>query len=193
MKKEILDAIEELKTIKKIKTDSKDFIKLESYIISLNNGKSITRTKIIKGDSDGSAAIIFPITKDNKIVLAIEPRVFTKRTVGIDFPAGYINKGEEPIDAAKRELYEETGYTSNEFIHLGSYYQDQGSSAAYNHYYLAKDCIKSGEQELDDGEYVKYVLVDQDELHELFDKGYITGLNTAYAYEKGKKYIRRRD
>jgi len=193
MRQDIINALEELKTIAKTKKDPVNFLKIETYLCSLNNGKEITRERIIKGNSDGSAAIIFPITTDNKIVLAIEPRVFTKKTVAIGFPAGYINDGELPIEAAKRELEEETGYTSDDLVLLGSFYQDQGCSAAFNHYFLARNCIKKGEQKLDESEFIKYILVDEDELNELMNEGYITGLNTAYALEKGKSYLKRRD
>ncbi len=193
MRQEIIDALEELKTIEKIKKDPVNFLKIEAYLCKLNNGKTIARERIIKGNSDGNAVIIFPITTDNKTVLAIEPRVFTKKTVAIGFPAGYINDGETPQDAAKRELREETGYSSDNLIHLGSFYQDQGCSAAYNHYYLALNCVKVSEQELDDGEFIKYIVVDNDELEELMNEGYLTGLNTAYLFEKGKTYLKRRD
>jgi ADP-ribose pyrophosphatase len=192
MRQDIIDSLEELKTIVKTKKDPVNFLKIESYLCKLNNGKEITRERLIKGNTDGSAAIIFPITVDNKIVLAIEPRVFTKRTVGIGFPAGYINEGELPIEAAKRELLEETGYVTDNIIHLGSFYQDQGCSGAFNHYYLALNCVKISEQVLDESEYIKYILVDEEELNELLENGYITGLNTAYLLEKGKSYLKRR-
>lgn len=192
MRQDIIDSLEELKTIVKTKKDPVNFLKIESYLCKLNNGKEITRERLIKGNTDGSAAIIFPITVDNKIILAIEPRVFTKRTVGIGFPAGYINEGELPLDAAKRELLEETGYATDNLIHLGSFYQDQGCSGAFNHYYLALNCVKISEQVLDESEYIKYILVDEEELNELLENGYITGLNTAYLLEKGKSYLKRR-
>lgn len=181
--------LEKLKTIQMQKTSSTNFISVESYLCTLKNNKTITREKILKGNNDGSAAIILPITHDGKIILAIEPRVFTKETVDIGLPAGYIEKGEYPIDAAKRELLEETGYESNDFICVGSYYQDQGCSSAYNYYYIARNCKKIKSQDLDKDEFIKYILVTSDELQELLNKGYIKGLNSAYVIEKAKKYI----
>ena len=108
--KNIKSYLEELKTTKMKQTSPSNFLSIESYSCTLKNNKTITREKILKGNNDGSAAIILPITEDKKIILAIEPRVFTKETVDIGLPAGYIESFENPIDAAKRELLEETGY-----------------------------------------------------------------------------------
>ena len=143
--REIKNYLEELKTISfdKLGNESK-FLSIESYNCHLNNGNKIVREKLLKGKNDGSAAIIFAMTKDKEFILAIEPRVFTKETVDIGLPAGYIENDEKPIEAAKRELLEETGYEAEEFIPIGSYYQDQGCSSAYNHYFLAT--LLPGEQ-----------------------------------------------
>lgn len=192
MREEIIKALEELKTICMTKQNRNKFLSIESYLCKLNNGEVIKREKILKNNKDGSAVVVYPITEDGKIIIAIEPRVFTARTVGVGLPAGYIEEGEEPIVAARRELMEETGYASDDLINMGSFYQDQGCSAAFNHYFLALNCKKVGEQKLDPSEFIKYVLVDNNELEELLNNGYITGLNSAYLIEKGRSYVRRK-
>ena len=140
----MLDKINEIingyKTIEKVKTDGNKFLSVESYDCKLNNGKTIRREKILKGHGDGSAAIVLPITKDGKVILAVEPRVFTKETVDVGLPAGYIEQNEFPASAALRELREETGYEPEKIKYLGSFYQDQGCSAALNYYFIAFDC-----------------------------------------------------
>ncbi len=188
--REIEKIFNEYKTINKIKKEGNKFLSIESYICELNNGKKITREKILKGGIDGSAVIVLPITKDNKVLLAIEPRVFTERTVDIGLPAGYIDNNEEPIEAALRELKEETGYVSDNIKYLGKFYQDQGCSSALNHYFIAFNCEKKYDQDLDESEFIKYIKVDFNELNTLINEGYITSLNSAFTIEKAKQYIK---
>jgi len=189
---ELKSYIELLKVIKlsKVETESK-FIKSQVFDCTLNNGKVIRREKLIKGNTDGSAAIVLPVTKENNVILTVEPRVFTKRTVGVGVPAGYIEHGEKGEIAAIRELSEETGYIPEQIIALGGFYQDMGVSGAYNQLYLAKGCQKKTLQHLDNDEYIKYFECTYDEAMELVDMGYIEGCNAIITLTKAKKYIRR--
>lgn len=167
----------------------KGFINVESYNCKLQNGIIIPREKIVKGTSDGNAAIILPITKEGNTLLVVQPRVFTKETVCVELPAGYLEKDEDPLTAGKRELEEETGYVPEEMRLLASFYQDQGCSAAYNHSMLALNCKKTKEQNLDKDEIIRYFECSFDEAVELVERGYITDIQSQFTIEKAKPYV----
>ena len=197
MRKEKLDElnsyIEEFKTKKLELVENKNkFLKIKTYKSYLEDGRELVRDKLIKGTGDGNAVIILPITTDNEVILTVQPRIFTKSTVGIALPAGYVEDKEKHIDGARRELEEETGYQSDELIEVCELYQDEGCGCAYNKGYLALNCKKIGKQKLDKDEYIKYFKCSIDELYELVDKKYILDGGSLLLIEKAKKYIEER-
>ena len=135
---------------------------------------------------------IMPVLPSNEILTIIEPRVFTQLTVGVGFPAGYIETGEDTKVGALRELREETGFVPKDMIELDSFYQDEGVSSALNHIFLALDCEKKFDQDLDKDEIIKYMTFNYEELFELEKIGYIKGCNTKLAIEKSKVYMKGR-
>lgn len=210
---ELRNLLEELKTIKKTHVTKEEvygssvkeidgikyiplsdlskgqFVTTERYICSLNNGEDIIREKIQKAKKDGSAVIVIPVTEDNEIIVTVEPRVFTEQTVGVGFPAGYIELGEKPEESALRELQEEVGVIPKKLIPLASFYQDEGISAAKNTAYLALGCTEGHEKHLDEGEFVKYFKCRFQDVLELQEEGYIEGSNSIIAIEKAKNYF----
>lgn len=190
--KELRDAINELQTVKKIINENpkKKFITSKSYLFTLRNGRTIPREQLLKNGLDGSAVMIAPLI-GNEFLMTIEPRVFTKQGVAVSFPAGYIEKDETPLEAAKRELREETGCVSDNFIYLDSYYQDEGVSKAFNHSFLALDVKRAYEQDLDENEIIKYMTFTYDELLEIEKMGYLSGSNTKLTLCRIKDHLRR--
>lgn len=188
---ELHDYIEELRVKKSDLLEKHRFLDIERYSCELNNGIVIPREKLIKGGRDGSASIILPITSEGNTILVVQPRVFTKETVCVELPAGYIEKGENPMEAGQRELLEETGYLADQMHLLGSFYQDQGCSAAYNYSLLATGCKKVLNQKLDKDEVIRFFECYYEEALELLEIGYITDLQSQYTLEKSKSYMKR--
>ena len=168
-----------------------EFIRLRRGKYYLNNGEVIDRESVVKSVGSGNAACIFAVTQDKKILLVIHPRIVfpTQDKISIEMPAGYIEKGEEPIDAAKRELEEETGYRAKNIIMVDSYYPSLGISGERIDLFLALDCEKVGELHLDDDEYIVNEMVTIDEFKFLIDHHYIKGVNERLGYYHYLEYL----
>ena len=191
---ELKNNINELKTLEYSidEKNDKHFLTSVPYLFTLNNGRVIPREKLLKNNLDGSAVMIAPSIKGtNEFIVTIEPRVFTKLGVAVSFPAGYIEEGENPFEAAIRELREETGYVANAYLPLDSFYQDEGISQAYNHSFLALDVEKKYDQDLDQNEIIKCMSLTLDEILEAEQMGYVSGSNTKLTLAKVKDYYRR--
>ncbi len=187
--KEIINkTIEKFKTtkLKRIKT-STDFIKIESYEVTINNGDVFYRDKIVKYNGCGSSASVLPVLKNGNFLLIGEPRVFTKTTVELCLPGGYMEKNEEPYIGAKRELKEETGLVSDELVEVSSFYTDLGNSDHINYVFIAFDCDYLENINLDDDEYVEPIEVTEEELEELINDGTIKNSSTIIAFLKYKE------
>ena len=187
--KELKKYMEELKTIESINNiDSKKFLEIKTSSYLLNNGKTIIRDELVK-NNNGEAISILAINKNNEVILVIQPRPLTIKSVTVELPAGYVDKGETPIVAAERELMEETGYYSNNIKQVSVHYQDQGCSRALIYSFVAFDCELKASQSLDESEYIRYITCTYDEALELMEMGYIMDANSIITLEKSKKYI----
>lgn len=93
--------------------------------------------------------VVIACTPEKEIVLVRLYRHNIKKDV-LELPAGGAeHQGETTLEAARRELLEETGYTSSDFVELGSYYVLPSETNRWVSYFLARDAIKVQEPEQD--------------------------------------------
>ena len=141
----------------------------------------------------GYGACILPVLPDGKILLIRQFRPAVDDTI-LEIPAGGIEPGDEStLVCARRELVEETGYTSDDFSHL---LRIQVAVAYCNEWldiYLARNCEKaaSGKQ-LDEGEDISNEVYEVSELMKMISEGQIQDAKTvaaitAYAAGMGRE------
>lgn len=91
------------------------------------------------------AVVIIPILDDGKIVMIKNERFVVNKTLW-ELPAGTIEKNEDPLHTAKREVIEETGYASENVEYLFSFYSTPGICDEIMHIYTAKSLTFVGQQ-----------------------------------------------
>ena len=167
------------------------FLKVIIGNYQLKSGQKIRRESVVKRYGCADAVAIFAIDKSGDILLVIQPRVLlpTKTSVDVEIPAGYIENEEDILEAAKRELKEETGYCSNNVVMLDKYYPSLGYSGEKMYITLALDCEKIGSQELDSDEYIHFIKVSVEEFKYLVENEYIVDAASKFAYYKVMEYL----
>lgn len=85
-----------------------------------------------------SGGVVILACKEDKILL-VEQYRYPVKEVMFELPAGKLEKGENPFNAAKRELEEETGYCANKWTELGYVYTSPGYSSEKLYLYKAED------------------------------------------------------
>lgn len=118
------------------------------------------------------AVCIVALTDDNKVIVEHQYR-YPMQDVTVEIPAGKLNsKDEDTLEAAKRELREETGVVADKMTYLGKFFPTPAYSDEVIHMYLA-ECLHFGEQSLDDDEFLTTELVPIRELADRIMSGEI--------------------
>ena len=174
---------EEMKVVGKelVSSYQQGYIGKDTYKVILANGKEVIVDTITKNKRPGDAAVIVPITEDNKFVLVVQSRPNTRPGVVVEFPAGMVDEGEDPLVCARRELLEETGYECDDIYLLEEHYQDQGCSEAIIRMYVATGCKKVTQQKLDSDENLDFIEMEYDEILNLIKNSNVNevGINDA--------------
>lgn len=117
-----------------------------------------------------AAVGILAYTEDGRLVITEEYR----HPVGgfiLSCAAGYLNPNESPLEGAKRELLEETGYLAEKFELLGEAYPFPGISSQKTYYVKATKAKPHAAPDLEPSEIIKTHLLTKDELIQLIHQG----------------------
>ena len=150
-----------------------DYLKVYRDTVSLPNGASSYREYL----KHPGAVMIIPVY-DNGDVLVERQYRYPMRQVFVEFPAGKKDAGEAPLETAQRELLEETGYTAQNYTHITDIHNALAYCDEVIHFYIAEDLHDSGQQKLDDNEFVQVMRVPLVELMNWIRQGWVPDVKT---------------
>ena len=151
--------------------------------ITIPNGNIATRENIVRGN----AAAMVPIDNNGDIIFVRQYRHASKSMM-LEIPAGMIESGEEPKEAAIRELEEEIGYKCSDMFFVSSVYMAIGICTEKVFFYIAEN-LKEGTPNPDPDEIIeieRYSL--EDSLKMIFD-GTIQDAKTMAGIFAYKEYL----
>ncbi|WP_054692779.1 NUDIX domain-containing protein [Syntrophomonas palmitatica] len=152
--------------------DSKDIfsgriIKVRVDTVELPDGRESTREIV---EHSGAVAVLAVDDKKNLIMV----RQYRKplERVLLEIPAGTLERDEEPLLCAQRELEEETGFLAEKWDYLLSYYSAPGFCDEQLHLYIAQG-LKTGVARPDGDEFLETVAVPIEEAYDMIFQGHI--------------------
>ena len=147
--------------------------------IELPNGKQGLREFCLHV----GAVCVLPLLPDNTVIMEKQYR-YAHNRVFFEIPAGKLNyKEEDPLEAAKRELQEETGAIAGKYTFLGELDTSPALLDEKIYMYLAED-LTFGDRDLDEVEFLDVEKVPLSELHDMVMKGEIKDAKTQIAILK---------
>ncbi len=124
------------------------------------------------------AGAVLALTPDRRVILARQYRPGPDRVL-YELPGGFIEPGEEAVDAIARELLEETGYQGD--VHAAGPYWHDAYSDARRFAFFATDCVKAAEPQPEHTEFIDVVTLPVDEFRtRILRRGELTDAAAAY-------------
>ncbi|RAU82452.1 NUDIX hydrolase [Pontibacter arcticus] len=117
--------------------------------------------------------LTFPVTADGQVIFVRQYK-HAAANIFTELPGGVIDEGEtNPAEAAGRELLEETGYTSESMELLLEVIDNPTKDTNKIYFYLARNCHKIAEQDLDESESIEVLQVPLAEVESMVLQGKI--------------------
>ncbi|HEU0119039.1 MAG TPA: NUDIX hydrolase [Bryobacteraceae bacterium] len=128
----------------------------------------------------GGSAVILPIDEKGRVLLARQYRLPAQDYLW-EIPAGRMDEGETPLQAAKRELKEETGLSAKKWTKLFGLYMSPGFLAEKMHIYAAQD-LKQGKTKFMEDERIQSQWFTPKQMNEMIQTGKIIDGKTIAAW-----------
>jgi len=148
------------------------FLKARKDTVRLPNGEHAEREYIVHP----GAVVVIPFLEDGKVLLERQYRHPIGRVM-MEFPAGKLDPGEDPLVCAQRELLEETGYNATEWAKAGALHLAISYSTEIIHIYFARSLVYTRRQ-LDKDEFLDTCEMPIDDLLEACRTGKVTDAKT---------------
>jgi 8-oxo-dGTP pyrophosphatase MutT (NUDIX family) len=126
---------------------------------------------------------VIALTPQKEVVLIEQYRQGSEEVI-LEIPGGMIDAGEEPENAARRELAEETGYESKEFVYLGKSRPNPAINNNWIYHFLALNCEKTRATAFDEHESLLTRLTPLGEISQLIKNEQITHSLAVAAFYK---------
>jgi ADP-ribose pyrophosphatase len=124
---------------------------------------------------------VIPLTMDNQVVMVRQYRHGT-RQISLEIPGGLVNPRDTPMDTARKELLEETGYQAEEITLIGTAHPQPAVLNNRQLTFLASNVQKKAALNLDEGEDIEVVLVPLPEIPRLIWEGEINNAMVILAF-----------
>lgn len=125
-------------------------------------------------------AMVVPVTSSGKLLM-VRGYKHGPRKVCLSTPGGMVEPGESPLEAAQRELLEETGYEAAEWKSLGSFVTDSNREGGTAHLFLARNAVEVGTRREDEAEELQLELMSPELFLEAIQTNDIATLATVSA------------
>jgi ADP-ribose pyrophosphatase len=152
--------------------DMSPFLKVEKHRVGLPDGNVVEDWPWVITPDYVCVAVI---TEDGKFLIFRQAKYAVHGST-LAPPGGYIEKGEAPLDAAKRELMEEAGYQAPHWEDLGHFTVDLNRGNGAAHFFLARDAFKVAEPDADDLEEQEMLFLSRAEGEAAVARGAFKGL-----------------
>lgn len=167
--------------------ESKEILKTKIFTVTDDHAVDPSGFEIKRAIVRHSGSAVMMAVDDRNRVLLVRQYRLPAQDYLWEVPAGRLDPGENPRQAAERELREETGYSAKKWTELASYYPSPGFVSEKMTVFLAQD-LAEGEQQPMDDEKIEAKWFEAAELDQLIRSGEIHDGKTLVAFLLWQRY-----